>query len=202
MGRFASLDRRMNAAALARIAAQVNGVSAAAIAKADARSAISVRRRFEPAAKRALREIYNVRVSDLTGRFTVRTGADENGEYISLNASTKKLPLYGFFGHWGGRKTAGATALIQKGARKVYKSAFIAKVGGQRRMVVRQFSRDATAASGRDGRRKLLTLTGPSAFQMVMGQGDVVAKRLAREMNAYRGSELIRQLKLARQRKR
>ncbi len=202
MGRFASLDRRMNAAALARIAAKVNGVSAAAIAKADARSAITVRRRFEPAAKRAIREIYNVRVSDLTGRFTVRTGADENGEYISLNASAKPLPLFGFGGRWGGRKTAGATALIQKGERKVYNSAFIATVDGQRRLVARQFSRDATAASGRDGRRKLRTLTGPSAFQMVMGQGDVVVTRLAREMNEYRGSELIRQLKLARQGKR
>lgn len=202
MAKFASIDRRMNAAALARLAAQVNGVTAAEIAKADGRSVISVRRRFEPAAKKAIRETYNVRAGDLTGRFTVRTGADQNGEFIALSASTKKLPLIGFGGRWGGRKTAGATALIQNGARKVYKSAFIATVGGQRRLVARQFSRDSTAPSGRDGRRKLRTLTGPSAFQMVMGQGDVTAARLAREMNEYRGSELIRQLQLARKRKR
>lgn len=197
-----SMFGRTSAGTLARFAALVDGVSKTAIAKADARSIASVRRRFEPAAKRAIREVYTVRASDLSGRFTVRSGLGEEGEYLSLNASTKKLPLIGFGGRWGGRKTAGATAGIQVGMRKVYASAFIARIGGQRRMVVRQFSRDATAPSGRDGRRKLRTLTGASAFQMVMGEGEVVAKRLAREMNLYRNTELIRQLALARKRKR
>ncbi|MGV6489011.1 hypothetical protein ACT2VS_000071 [Stenotrophomonas bentonitica] len=193
---------RTSAGALARFAALVDGLSKTAIAKADSRSIASVRRRFEPAAKRAIREVYTVRAGDLSGRFSVRSGLGEEGEYLSLNASTKKLPLIGFGGRWGGRKTAGATAGIQVGMRKVYTSAFIARIGGQRRMVVRQFSRDATAPSGRDGRRKLRTLTGASAFQMVMGEGEVVASRLAREMNMYRSTELIRQLALARRRKR
>jgi hypothetical protein len=193
---------RTSAGALARFAALVDGLSKTAIAKADSRSIASVRRRFEPAAKRAIREVYTVRAGDLSGRFSVRSGLGEEGEYLSLNASTKKLPLIGFGGRWGGRKTAGATAGIQVGMRKVYTSAFIARIGGQRRMVVRQFSRDATAPSGRDGRRKLRTLTGASAFQMVMGEGEVVASRLAREMNMYRSTELIRQLALARKRKR
>lgn len=193
---------RTSAGALARFAALVDGLSKTAIAKADSRSIASVRRRFEPAAKRAIREVYTVRAGDLSGRFSVRSGLGEEGEYLSLNASTKKLPLIGFGGRWGGRKTAGATAGIQVGMRKVYTSAFIARIGGQRRMVVRQFSRDATAQSGRDGRRKLRTLTGASAFQMVMGEGEVVASRLAREMNMYRSTELIRQLALARKRKR
>lgn len=197
-----SMFGRTSAGTLARFAALVDGVSKTAIAKADARSIASVRRRFEPAAKRAIREVYTVRAGDLSGRFTVRSGLGEEGEYLSLNASTKKLPLIGFGGRWGGRKTAGATAGIQVGMRKVYTSAFIARIGGQRRMVVRQFSRDATAPSGRDGRRKLRTLTGASAFQMVMGEGEVVAARLAREMNMYRNTELIRQLALARKRKR
>ncbi len=193
---------RAGVAALARLAAQVDGLSKTAIAKADGKSIASVRRRFEPAAKRAIREVYTVRAGDLGGRFSVRSGLGDEGEYLSLNASTKKLPLIGFGGRWGGRKTAGATAGIQVGQRKVYASAFIARVGGRRRMLVRQFSRDATAPSGRDGRRKLRTLTGASAFQMVMGEGEVVATRLAREMNVYRGTELIRQLLLARKRKR
>ncbi|WP_320457346.1 hypothetical protein [Stenotrophomonas sp. CFBP8994] len=193
---------RTSAGALARFAALVDGLSKTAIAKADSRSIASVRRRFEPAAKRAIREVYTVRAGDLSGRFSVRSGLGEEGEYLSLNASTKKLPLIGFGGRWGGRKTAGATAGIQVGMRKVYTSAFIARIGGQRRMVVRQFSRDATVPSGRDGRRKLRTLTGASAFQMVMGEGEVVASRLAREMNMYRSTELIRQLALARKRKR
>lgn len=198
---FANITARMNAAALARLSAEVGGLSRTAIAKADGRAIMSVRRRFEPAAKRAIRDVYNVRASDLVARFTVRSGLDENGEYLSLNASTKPLPLIGFGGRWGGRKTAGATADIQKGKRKIYTSAFIAKVGGQLRLVVRQFSRDATARSGRDGRRKLQALTGPSAYQMVMGEDEATAARLAREMNAFRGRELKRQLELAKNRK-
>lgn len=202
MARGSNTFGRTSAGALARLAAQVNGLSKSAIAKADARSIVSVRRRFEPAASKAIREVYTVRAGDLKGRFSVRSGQDEGGEYLALNASTKKLPLIGFGGRWGGRKTVGATAGIQVGMRKVYASAFIARIGGQRRMVVRQFSRDATAASGRDGRRKLRTLTGASAFQMVMGEGEAVATKVAREMNEYRSSELIRQLALARKRKR
>ncbi|MGH8039178.1 MAG: hypothetical protein ACREPD_15670 [Stenotrophomonas sp.] len=193
---------RTSAGALARLAAQVDGLSKTSIAKADSRSIASVRRRFEPAAMKAVREVYTVRAGYLKGRFTVRSGQDDGGEYLSLNASTGKLALIGFGGRWGGRKTPGATAGIQVGKRKVYASAFIAKIGGQRRMVVRQFSRDATAPSGRDGRRKLRTLTGASAFQMVMGQGEVVATQLARQMNEYRSNELVRQLTLARKRKR
>ncbi len=202
MARTVDTFGRVNAGALARLAAQIDGLSKTALAKADARSNVSVRRRFEPAAKKAIRAVYNVRARDLTGRFTVNSGRDQNGEYLTLNASVKKLPLIGFGGRWGGRKTPGATADIQTGKRKVYASAFIARIGGQRRMVVRQFSRDATAPSGRDGRRKLRTLTGASAFQMVMGEGQVIAAKLARQMNEYRSSELIRQLKLARKRKR
>ncbi|QHB72090.1 hypothetical protein [Stenotrophomonas sp. 364] len=193
---------RLNSAALARLAAQVEGVSTRAIAQADTRAIVSVRRRFEPAAKKAVREVYTVRAGDLVGRFQIRSGADKDGEFLSLHASTGKLPLIGFGGRWGGRKTAGATAQIQLGSRKTYSSAFIATVNGQRRMLVRQFSRDSTAPSGRDPRNKLRTLTGPSAFQMVMGEGDAIAARLARQMNEYRGSELIRQLQLARKRKR
>lgn len=202
MGRTVDTFGRVNAGALARLAARADGLSKAAIAKADGRANVSVRRRFEPAAKKAVRAVYNVRVKDLTGRFTVNTGQDQNGEFLALNASTRKLPLVGFGGRWGGRKTPGATADIQMGKRKVYASAFIARIGGQRRIVVRQFSRDATAPSGRDGRRKLRTLTGASALQMVMGEGQVIAAKLAREMNQYRSSELVRQLWLARKRTR
>lgn len=201
MARFNSFGQT-DIGALARLAARVDGLTKAAISKADSRSIASVRRRFEPAAKRAIREVYTVRAGDLKGRFSVRSGKVEGSEYLSLRASTQKLSLIAFNGRWGGRRTPGATAGIQVGKRKVYKSAFIARIGGQRRMVVRQFSRDATAPSGRDGRRKLRLLSGASAFQMVMGENEIVASKLAREMNEYRSSELVRQLQLARKRKR
>lgn len=202
MAKFGASAARINAGALARLSAQIDGLSAAALAKADARSLASVRRRFEPAAKRAIRETYNVRASDLSGKFQVRSGADGGGEFMALHVWTQKLPLMSFGGRWGGRKTAGATAQIQSETRKVYGSSFIAMIDGKRRLVARQFSRDSTSPSGRDPRNKLRTLMGPSAWQMVMGNGDATAARLAREMNEYRGSELIRQLQLARKRKR
>lgn len=202
MAKFSGTSARLNSIVLARLAAQVEGVSAKAIAQADTRAIVSVRRRFEPAAKKAVREVYNVRVGDLVGRYQIRSGADEGGEFLSLHASTRKLPLLDFGGRWGGRKTAGATAEIQAGTRKTYNSAFIATVNGQRRLLVRQFSRDSRAKSGRDPRNKLRVMTGPSAFQMVTGEGSAVAAGLARQMNEYRGSELVRQLQLARKRKR
>lgn len=192
---------RINLQAIARLAARLEGVSEASIRLADKRALSNVRRRFEPAAKRAVREVYNVRAGDLGGKFQIRTGVDGEGEYLALHASPKKLPLILFGGRWGGRKTKGATAQIQRGRRKVYASAFIAMIAGQRRLVVRQYSRDATTPSGRDPRNKLRSLTGASPWQMVMGEDDVVASALAREMTLYRRDELLRQLELARKRK-
>lgn len=201
MARLNSTSARINLSAVARLAARLNGVSEKSIRLADKRALSNIRRRFEPAAKRAVREVYTVRAGDLAGKFQIRPGSDGEGEYLALHASPRKLPLILFGGRWGGRKTKGATAQIQRRGRKVYASAFIAMVGGQRRLVVRQYSRDATTPSGRDPRNKLRSLTGPSPWQMVMGEGEVVASGLAREMTQYRRDELLRQLELARKRK-
>jgi hypothetical protein len=198
VARINATSARLNLSAIARLATRVEGVSEAAIRKADKRAIANVRRRFEPAAKRAVRKVYNVRAGDLAGKFQIRTGADGDGEYMALHASPRKLPLIMFGGRWGGRKTKGATAQIQRGGRKVYASSFIAMIGGQRRLVVRQYARDSTAASGRDPRNKLRSLTGASPWQMVMGEGEVVASALAREMTQYRRDELLRQLQLSR----
>lgn len=185
---------------LARLAAALDGVSPASIAKADKRAVVTVRRRFEPAAKRLVRETYNVRAGDLAGKFTVSTSELSGaGAVLRLNASTYKIPLAAFGGRWTGRNSPGATAAIGKGAgRKVYHHAFIATLNGQQWMVVRQFSSASHLKSGRDPRNKLKRLAGPSPFQMVRGQGDENAKRLSREMNELRSAEIIRQLKLAR----
>ena len=186
--------------ALARIAASLDGVSQAGIAKADKRAVATVRRRFEPAAKRLVRETYNVRSGDLSGKFRVAVSELSGaGTVLRLNASTYKTPLAAFGGRWTGRKSPGATAAIGKGqGRKVYDSAFIAPINGQRWMLVRQFSSGSHLKSGRDPRSKLKRLAGPSPLQMVRGKGDENAKRLSREMNELRVSEIVRQLQLAR----
>ncbi len=186
--------------ALARIAALLDGVSHAGIAKADKRAVATVRRRFEPAAKRLVRETYNVRAGDLSGKFRVDVSEVSGiGAVLRLNASTYKTPLSAFGGRWAGRRSAGATAAISRSqGRKVYASAFIASINGKQLMLVRQFSRDSHLASGRDPRNKLKRLAGPSPLQMVRGQGDENAKRLSRDMNELRVSEIVRQLRLAR----
>lgn len=197
MAKFGAAGSASNSQALARIAARLEGVSEAAIRKADARAVATIRRRFEPAAKRMVREGYAVKAGDLAGKFQVRTSMEGGSEVLQLYASTRKLPLIGFGGKWAGRKSPGATAGIEPGRRKVYTSAFIATINGTRRMLVRQFSSGSHLPSGRDPRNKLRSLTGPSPLQMVRGRADDNAARLSREMNKLRSSEILRQLRLA-----
>lgn len=188
---------------LARIAAALDGVGPEAIAKADAKAVGTVKRRFEPAAKRVIRERYSVLAGDLAGKFTVTQRGGENpadGVVLQLNASVRKLPLINFGGRWGGRMTPGATAAISKGeGRKVYHSAFVASIKDKPHMLVRQFSRDSNSPSGRDPRNKLRRLSGPSPYQMVRGTDDGNAQRLSREMNELRATEIVRLLRLTRQ---
>lgn len=187
--------------ALARIAAALDGVGPEGVAKADKKAVATVRRRFEPAAKRLIRENYNVKAKDLAGKFSVEVSELAGaGTVLRLRASTSKTPLAEFGGQWGGRKSPGATAAIGKGqGRKVYHEAFIATIDGRRRMLVRQFSRDSHLKSGRDPRNKLRRLSGPSPYQMVRGVGDDNAQRLSREMNELRANEIVRLLRLTRQ---
>lgn len=198
MAKYAGTGARStNAAAIARLQARIAGLAEGDITRADKRAIASVRRRFEPVAKRVLRQRYNVRVGDLSGKFQVRSGQADGLEYLELFASTRGVPLERFGARWGGRKTAGATAQIMD-TRKVYDSAFIRVIGGQREVLVRQFSADSNSPLGRDPRNKLRRLRGPSPHQMVMGIDDVNAREIARQMNAFRGSEIVRQLALLR----
>lgn len=188
-----------NRAAIERVRARLEGLSEASIRKADSRAMASVKRRFEPVAKRVLRDRYNVTLGKLSGQFQVRTAREGQGEVLELYAATRKVPLIAFGGRWRwrGRHGPGATAEILRTERKTYDSAFIATINGRREIWVRQFSATATTPSGRDPRNKVRPLRGPSPLQMVKGIGDVNAAAIAAEINAFRSSEIIRQLGLA-----
>lgn len=190
--------RTSNDAAIARLQARLDGVSEARLRTAGNRALASVRRKFEPAAKRAIRETYNVRVGDLGGKFKVYSGSDGDGEFIELAASTRGIPLIRFGAKWRKRQPIGATAQVQLGQGKTYRSAFIATVNGQRHVFARQFSADSNSPSGRDPRNKLRRLMGPSPAQMVTGYGEQTAKRIGAEMNSFLSTEIKRQLNLAR----
>jgi hypothetical protein len=201
MAKHAATGSRSSlSAALARVQARVDGLAEKDIAAADRRAIASVRRRFEPVAKRVIRQSYNVRAGDLSGKFQVRSGSADGYDYLELFASTRKLPLERFGARWGGRKTSGATAQIRE-ARDTYDSAFIRTLGGKREVLVRQFSADSNSPSGRDPRNKLRRLRGPSPLQMVLGIDQTNARLVAAEMNQYRASEIVRQLAVQRKRK-
>lgn len=197
MAKFGATSARTgNSGAIERIKARLDGVSEAKLNRAANRALISTRRKLEPLAKRVIRETYNVKLGDLSGKFQVRTDSDSGGEFIALSASTRGIPLLNFGGRWGGRKTAGATAQVIRGQSKIYQSAFIATIGGTRKLVARQLIRGG--GGRRDPRNRLRTLLGPSPFQMVEGLGETNAKRITSEATVFLRSEIQRQLELAR----
>jgi hypothetical protein len=193
-----SLRGRANSVALARIAARLNGLSDKAIDAADKRALVTVRRRTEPTVKMAIREVYNVPARELSGKFRLRNGSDANGQYLELHAATKRVPLIEFAGRWSGRKSEGARATILRGGTKLYKSSFIATVGGQREIVARQFSNDSNSPSGRHPRSHLQRLRGPSPLEMTRGIDGQNARRIGAEMAEFAATERVRQLQLAR----
>lgn len=190
--------RTSNAAALQRLQKRVEGYSEKQLRTVVTRSISSVRRKFEPEAKRVIRDTYNVRVEHLTGKFRVLTGSDQEGEYVELAAARRGVPLLYFGAQWRGRSTPGATAEIRKGQRKTYRSAFITTIRGRTGVFARQFSADSNSPSGRDPRNKVRLLTGPSPAQMTQGVGMANARRISSAMTSYLSSEIARQLELAR----
>ncbi|GAB3305628.1 hypothetical protein [Luteimonas notoginsengisoli] len=194
--------RTSNRAIGARVRARLSGLSEAALNRSIQRTLAGAKRRFEPAAKRVIRDSYGVKARDLSGKFSVRTGLDDDGEYVALAAGTKGIPLLSFGGRWRGparrkgRWAPAATAEVRKGDRKTYSSAFIATINGTRRLVARQLVRGAGGA--RDPRNRLRTLTGPSPVQMVEGDNDRNAQAIADEVNTFMADELARQVLLSR----
>lgn len=169
---------------------------------ATQRAVSGLKRRAEPAAKRAVRSLYNVKAGDLSGKFRIEEGVsggkgDRSG-FISIWASTRRIPLIAFGGKWGGRKTAGATAAITSGAAKTYGSAFIATVKGLRSIRVRTYA----GGGKRAGRGPLRILRGPSPFEMISGldhhASREVKESVITELRAFYMGELQRQWKLAR----
>lgn len=174
------------------------------------RAATGLVRRAEPAAKRNIRAVYNVRAAALSGRFRVEEGAAGRGrnkdELLSIWASTRELPLLDFGGRWRGpaRRKSGrwappATAEIVRGRRKIYDSAFIATIAGRRAVRVRSFD------SGRGRRQRrgpVRMLRGPSPFGMLSGIDYEPARQVRdatlSELTTFYMAELRRQFRLNR----
>lgn len=173
---------------------------------ATQRAVVGLRRRAVPAAVRAVRANYNVKAATVRSRVKLEEGSrgrrGERSDYISIWASTRRLPLLEFGGRWGGRRTKGATAQIVKGERKVYAGAFISSVQGLRAIRERQFD---SATGKRAPRGPLRMLRGPSVFAMLSGLDYEPARRsheaTLEELTDFYRSELRRQWAMARGRR-
>lgn len=182
-------------------------------AVASARAQASLVRKVQPVAKREIRKVYGIKASLLNGGLKLATGQRAAGDFISLQASTRRISLINFNGRWGGLKTPGAVASILLGTRKTYTSAFIASVGW-RGTSGRSVKADTVSSNiyvrsrGSDGKRvgrgPLKRLYGPSVFEMLVPSavpgGSNPAGRVRNEvlsqLQAFYVSELARQIAL------
>lgn len=163
------------------------------------RAVVGLKRRVLPVTSREVRKEYGIQARALQGRFRVEDGrrGKTGGDYLSLWASTRRVPLLDFQGRWGGRRAVGATASVEAGARKTYPGAFIAVIQGRRAIRVRR--RDEVTGK-RHGRGPVRMLYGPSAFEMVSGldhRGSIGVRSAVMEtLRTFYIGELRRQFKL------
>lgn len=175
-----------------------------ALDTATLRAVSGLKRRAEPAAKRVVRSQYNIKAGDLSGKFRIEEGDSgprgERSGFISIWASTRRLPLIAFGGRWTRANklgAPGATAAITLGGSQTYASAFIETVRGLKSIRVRQY----VGGGKRAARGPLRILRGPSPFEMISGldhhAGVAVKNGIVTELRAFYLSELRRQWDLA-----
>lgn len=128
---------------------------------AQKRAKASTARKASPIAKALITANYNIRPGKLTDKIRTRMDPDT----LRVDASQRRFALIDFGGRWGGRKTAGATAAIQKGQTKVYAGSFITTIQGLRSIRVRQ-----KRGSKRVGRGPVQILRAGSTHSMIAGR--------------------------------
>lgn len=186
------------------------GQTVSRMSRASQRAQASLVRKVQPVAKREIRKVYGIAATQLNNRMSLDTGRRGQSDYISLQASTRKISLVAFGGKWGGVKTPGAVASILLGTRKTYAQAFMASVGwrGSSGASVKAdtvstniYVRSRGPDGKRVGRGPLRRLYGPSVFEMITTapkahSGDMVASRVVPQLQEFYVSELTRQIAL------
>jgi hypothetical protein len=193
-GRLAAHVRAGNRAAIARMAARLDGVSEKALQKQAARAVVSVRRKAQPLAKRIVRQVYAVQSTALSDAFDAANGVEGGQAFVALRARVAPVSLIRFGGRWN-KRAAGATAEIMRGERKAYESAFISVMPNGGRHI---FARAPQGNGKRAPRLPLRRLHGPSAYQMVQGKRGETADQVTEELAAYAADETLRLIAAAR----
>jgi len=164
------------------------------------RAVATTARRLEPLAKREVTAAFNLPATKLAGKFQVVTTSDS----IRLFASDRRFPAIEFGGRWGGIRTPGATAQIERGGgQQLFAGAFISNVNGLLSIRERQIR-----GGKRSPRGPLIIIRGPSPRQMVLGRrtdqrrnplsdyGTVPAESILRQLREIYITELQRQIAL------
>lgn len=124
------------------------------------RAGAGLARRAAPVASRAIREKFNVKPRQLSGKIT----AKDTGDALRIYAWTRRIPLTEFSGKWGGHSTPGATAMVVLGQIDTFKGSFITTIQGRRAIRIR-----VRKGGRRVGRGPVRMLYGPSPRDMIVG---------------------------------
>lgn len=153
------------------------------------RSVATLRRSLVPAVKAAVLEQYGISSTGIGKRLSVSS----TNVSVTVHGETSRVPLNEFQGRYSGHKSKGATAQILKDqGRKTYSSAFIIK--GKKAIYARKIVRSGKgdlSRGARAGRFPLVRLTGPSAVDMVLGNGQVKITNLPADQVQKIGEELF-----------
>jgi hypothetical protein len=134
----------------------------------------STRRRAVSFANRLVRESYNVRARDLSGRITTESTRTS----LTVYAWRRKLPLINFGGRWGGPSSPGATVEVVRGQRVTLAGAFIrpSRARGEAQAGNVIYKRVGVREVQKFGRYKgrvresIAQLWGPSVHNMINGR--------------------------------
>ena len=168
---MARAGAKFDLSAVQRRAAELARLPGLARDRVVKRSLATLNRRLVPATKAAVLEDFGISATSI-GKRLFGKATDVS---VTIYGETSRVPLNEFGGRYSGRKSKGATAQISKNAgRKTYSSAFIIK--GKKAIYARKIVRGGQgdlSRGARAGRFPLVRLTGPSAVDMVLGNGQV-----------------------------
>lgn len=151
----------LDTSALQRNALRLGRLADTARERVITRTMGTLRRKILTEARRAIAAEYGIGVQAIGKRMTSESAADS----LTIYGTAGRLPLHEFGGRYTGRKSAGASAEILRGGRRIYTSAFTIASRGP---VI--YSRPIIA-SGRRAPKRFVRLHGPSVESMFLGGG-------------------------------
>ena len=152
----------IDTSALSRNAVRLGNLASIARERVVTRTIATMRRKTLTDARRAISQEYGIGTQAIGRRMTAESGKDS----LSIYGTTGKVPLHEFGGRYSGPKSAGASAEILRGNRRVYTSAFTIKNRNPAIIYARPIIDGARRAP-----KRFVRLHGPSVESMFLGGG-------------------------------